>query len=176
MNTWQVARQAQYLVRSRSWTGSSTTVFADASVIISSAVQFSAIEQMRMPVALIRVLSMDVDPEHREEPDLVQQDFGVSLVTAVASDAHGQAAMVGSNRFGQTDSRGRGLLEVEEELFGAVEELNTIDGVVIQLVASGAPEAIQSDALGYVVARDYRFSAWVTMDRFYHPIINLREC
>ena len=40
--------------------------------------------------------------------------------------------MLGGQRTGQTNSTGRGLLEVEEELFAAVELLNDDDGILIR--------------------------------------------
>jgi len=171
MNTWQVVRQIQYLLRERDWTGSATTVFHTSSVIITSAPRESALEQMIMPVALIRPLGATSDDE---EPDLISQEIAITIGVAHAGDSMGEYPVVGGQRVGQTASTGRGLLEIEEELFAAVEFLNTDDGVVIQHRASSSVEP-QFVAGQYVLFRDYLFRAWVTADRYYHPVENLRS-
>ena len=174
MNTWQVARQLQYLARSRKWPGSSTTVWHTDSVKITSAPREAVVEQMVMPALLIRPLGATSDPEAEEEPDVIDQEFAFTIATAQVGDSWGEYPLVGGQRSGQTSSVGRGLLEIEEELFSTIELLNTDDGVVIEHRASSATQA-QLVGNRYVAVRDYLFRARVTADRYYHPVINLQE-
>ena len=171
MNTWQVCRQVQYLLRQRAWTGSVTKVFASASVLITAAPRESVVEQLVMPAALIRPMGATSDDE---EPDFITQELALTLAVAHAGDAYGEYPVVGGQRTGQTDSTGRGLLEVEEEVFAAIEFLNTDSGVLIQHRVSSAaePQLIGSQ---YLLLRDYLFRLDLTADRFYHPVENLQE-
>ncbi len=172
MNTWQVARQIQYLVRAAVWTGSSTKVFHTESVKVTAAIPQANFERVILPALFISPGGNTSDPSSQEDPNLLEQELAMKLAVGHAGDAFGEFAMVGGQRTGQTDSRGRGLLEVEEEVFNAIEFLNTDDGVVIQHRMSSAP---RPEMVGeqYVLMRDYLFKLDTTADRFYHPVINL---
>ena len=132
MNTWQVCRQLQYLIRARKWTGSASSVFHTDSVKITPAPRESVVETAIMPACLIRPLGATSDPEAAEEPDLLDQEIAFTLAISHTGDSWGEYPLMGGQRTGQTDSDGRGLLEVEEELLAAIELLNTDDGVVIE--------------------------------------------
>lgn len=174
INTWQVLRQIKFLLQQRAWTGSAVRVFGQQSVIVTVAPDEQAVARLVPPIVMLRPLDASVDPQHGEEPDLIHQTVGVRLVVVVPGDALGENALIGANRVGQTDSRGRGLLEVEEELFAAIELLNGIDGVKIQNRATGAALATIEEGTGnYICYRDYQFLAVVTADRFYHPASRL---
>ncbi len=171
MNTWQIVRQMQYLLQNQNWTGSSNNVFAETSVMISAAPREEIAEKVRLPLVIIAPGAATVDDEY---PDYVEQEIVVTLAVGHAGDAVGEFPMVGGHRTSQTRSIGRGLLEVEEEMFNAIELLNTDDGVVVQLRMSSAPSP---DYVGgqYLLFRDYLLRANLTADRFYHPVINLQE-
>ena len=128
---------------------------------------------MRLPLALISPTEAEVDPDYSQEPDLIRQSITVTLVTAVPGDAIGENPIIGANVPDRTKSEGRGILELEEELFAAIEFLNTDTGVVIEHAATGAARPSLDDEIGYIVSRDYTFEAWVTADRFYHPCYKL---
>ena len=172
MNTWQCLRQVQYLLRNQKWTGSSNLVFAEGSVKITAAPPQSVFEQLRMPAVMVRPLGATTDPEKGELPDLVEQEVAITLAVAHAGEAWGEYQIVGGHRAGQTESQGRGLLEVEEELFAAVELLDTDDGVVVQHRVSSA---VQPERVGeqYLLMRDYLFRLRTSADRYYHPVENL---
>ena len=171
MNTWQCLRQIQYLLRQQAWTGSSTLVFASQSVIVTAAPHEEVVEKVTMPIAMIRPGSCTVD---RFTPDLLDQEVVITLGVSHAGDAYGEFPVLGGHRTSQTQSKGRGLLEVEEEMFNAVELLNTDDGIIIQFRGASATQPkFVSDQ--YLLFRDYLFRLDVTADRFYHPIINLQE-
>ena len=171
MNSWQAFRQAKYLLQERNWTGSSTVVFNPLSIYITAAPREESIEKLILPAVFLRPGAATSDDEY---PDLIEQEMVVTLAVGHAGDAFGELPVIGGHRAGQTQSEGRGLLEVEEELFAALELLNTDDGIVIQLMAKSAvtPEYVSGQ---YILFRDYLFRLNVTADRFYHPVMNLQE-
>lgn len=171
MNTWQVIRQIKYLLLQRQWEGTGSDVFQNNSVVISVAPDDQALSVLVTPTAVLRPLGAQSDPMHDEEPDLIMQSIGVRLSVTVPGDPLGQFALIGGGRQGQGDSRGRGLLEVEEELYGAIESLNTINGVVIYSRAKSEAEAELDDDNRYSCIRTYLFDALTTASRFYHPVM-----
>ena len=175
MTCWQVARQVQYLLQAATWGSSSTVVFAPGSVVITSRPTEDAIRSgIVMPGAFIRPLGAQVDPDAQELPDLLEQELSVALITSIVNDPFGEAMLVGAQRTGQSSSEGRGLLEIEEELFNAIELLDTDDGVVVQHIGSSAPQP-QMVGDDMALIREYGFRIDVTADRFYHPVSNLVE-
>lgn len=171
MNTWQVCRQLKYLLRSRTWDG---TTNAFGSVHVTAAPKEAAYGVFRFPLALIRPLSARFDPDFGEEPELVMQDVEVQLVVANAADVVGEASLIGANRAAvPTTSAGRGLLEVEEALMDAAARLSAIDGVEMLCRARSAVGAVHDDAIGYAAFRTYTFEVMTTADRFYHPATRL---
>jgi len=171
VNAWQSIRQTQYLTRKRKWTGSANVVFASASVVIAAGSTEELAEKLRMPAAIFRPGGLTVDPDF---PDYVDQELIVRLVVTQAGDATGEFAIVGGHRTSQTRSQGRGILEIEEELFAAIELLGTDSGIVVLHKASSAMN-LEYVAGQYLIFRDYVFSLRTTADRFYHPVINLQE-
>jgi hypothetical protein len=173
MNTYQILRQVKYLLLSRNWSGSSNKLFASGSVLISAGLTDAAKPHIRVPFALISPEDASVDPSHRNEPDLIQQSIRITICNAVPGDVLGENAIIGANIPDRTKSEGRGLLELEEEVFAAVQFLSTDNGVVIQHVATGAARPLIDPDLGYVLSREYTFEAQTTASRFYHPPIRL---
>jgi len=167
MNSWQCLKQIKSLLVAQKWTGSSTAIFPNGSVIITQAPPKKGISLNRMPYAFIGLGSGSSDPVHDELPDKLRVDVIVALACSVPGDPYGEAAMIGRNIQSTTDSRGRGILELEEELFNAVELLNEIDGVVIQFRAMGSPAPEYDETHGYIVKRGYRFEMDCTASRAY---------
>lgn len=174
LNELQALKQFRHLVRARNWPSSSNPVFASSSVRITVGPDEESLFTIGFPACLIRPGDGTSDPEHDEEPDLYVGSFTARLVAKVAGDTIGELALIGGVRnSGQTDSGGRGLLELEEELFAAAKLLNAIDGVEMQLRAKGDAQAVVDEEHGYVVMRDYLFEIFCTRERFYHPAIRL---
>lgn len=171
MNSWQAIRQLQYVLRRQKWTGSTNVVFASGSVIITAGVAEEAAEKIVMPAAIIIPGGLTVDKDFK---DYVTQEVIVRLTVSQAGDAFGEMTVVGGHRTSQTRSQGRGLMEVEEELFNASELLNTDDGIVVQFKGSSALR-VQSVDSQFLVWRDYMFALETSADRSYHPVINLVE-
>ena len=173
MNAWQVSRQVKYLLVEQTWTGASTAVFG-AVRITAKPTEEAVRTNLVLPAALVRPLGAAVDPFLGELPDAFEQELVIALVVSIKNDPFQEAMLIGAQRTGQTDSRGRGLLEIEEELMNAVELLNTDDGVVIQHIATGAPtpQLVEGEA---ALIREYGFRVDLTSNRFYHPVSNLQE-
>ncbi len=127
---------------------------------------------LRFPLAMIYPAEANSDPLHGQEPDLVQQNIAITLATVIPGTAVGEAPLLGKNVVDNTRSEGRGLLELEEEVFNAIGRLGTDLGVAIQHTASGKSRPEPDDNTNYIVYRDRLFAAWVTKDRFYHPVVN----
>lgn len=168
MNSWQAARQIQYLLQQETWDGS-TPVFASANVVVTVASEDDFYTPTRSPLAIVTPLNRRDD---EQEPNLKTETFGVRLVVINRHDEVGEAALIGSNRTGQSDSRGRGLLEIEEKLFDAVALADRTSGFRVVCRAAGAGRAEIRDDL-YLCARDYELEAVVTADRSYAPVRKL---
>lgn len=170
MNLWQVLRQMRYLLRRRTWEGTGDVVFHSSSVRCSMKVTPVALRNLIMPVCMMGPLDENSDPVADEEPDLLKSAVGMHLITAILQDPFGEASLMGGSRAsGSTSSKGRGILEIEEEVFAAIKSLNDIDGVVIQSRGKSAAAAVLDDELGYVVTRDYLWEVETTTTRYYHP-------
>lgn len=167
MNAFQIALQLRHLLRAQTWTGSATKVFQKNSVRVSVGPSREILSSLVPPIAIIRPMGSTADPE---EPELFTQTYEVLLATVIPGDEIGENALVGGNRQSFTDSRGRGLLEVEEELLNAVAKLSEIDGVRIQVKSVGATQAQIDENSNYITWREYSLEGIVTGDRFYHPV------
>ncbi len=173
MNTWQLCNEIRNVLRDLVWTGSSNAVFGNESVVVTVAPEGEAGAALRYPAVLIRPLDAAPDPEHSQLPDLIRQRLGLRILVAVAGDALGEVPLIGgfwnAGTAGAIQTDGRGLLELEEELYNAIEYLSSDDGIEVQFMAAGASQAVLLEDLGYVVYRDYEFEAWVTASRDYPP-------
>ena len=101
--------------------------------------------------------------------------FGIKVRLLVGNpgDAFGEGVTIGGNRTGGlTGSPGRGIFEVERELFNVIEELNDEDGIRIQEKAKSAAIAVMGDN-GFTGGRDYFFEAVCVADPFYHPPVRI---
>jgi hypothetical protein len=173
VNCWQVLRQLKSLLKARQWPGSSNVVFHGGSVLVTSGADLEAIDSCVVPVCLLVPQDGQIDPEFGgEEPNLLQRSIGVTLITDIVGDAAiGENALLGANRTaGNTYSEGRGLLELEEELFSAIKRLHVDSGVSIQLRAASSPAARRvdvGDKSFRITASEYVFEALCTAARSY---------
>lgn len=174
MNRFQLLNELVQELQDASWAGSSTPVFNDDAVRIIGGDEIEAFgEGLIAPAALIRPGPVQSDPLHGEEPDLLLFTFDVILVAVGAGDRMAKHALMGAYREGLTDSRGRGLLELEEELFNAIGRLRDAQGVRIQSLATGAIAAAPYDQDNVIAAQEYTFEALVTADRYYHAPVGV---
>jgi len=171
VNTWQILQQLRFKLLARRWEDAvaNQNVFQESSVIISVGGDEAAMATLITPTCVIQPLGASSDPSHDEEPDLIMQSINVRVTVTVPGDPLGEYSLIGGGRQDQGDSRGRGLLEVEEEILGAIGELNTIDGVVIYNRAKSEAQAELDDNDRYTAMRAYSFEALTSASRFYPP-------
>jgi len=164
LNPWQVARQLKSLLEAAVWPDTpSERVFAR--VLVTANVTKAAAGELRWPFCTIRPLDAQAD---EEEPDLLLQNYEVLFGAQVAGDTFGERSILGGPRSaGQGSSRGRGVLELEEEVLEAVADLNETNGIRIRSRLRSAVEAVEDEDLGYVAFRTHRLEAWTSSRRSY---------
>lgn len=163
MNLLQFVRQLQFLLRTAVWPDSpSGPVFA--AVHVSQGPTDTAIEQFRYPLALIAVRDGTSD---EQEPGIKVERVEVTLAVANAGDQVGEFAMIGGQRASQGTSKGRGLLEVEEQFRSLVNALNATRQVRVIETAASAADATLAEGAGYVAMRTYVLEATLTTVRLY---------
>lgn len=171
MNIWQIAQQIKYRTQEAVWPGSSTKVFhPDSVIVLEQGTELEALDTGAIPpLCIIAVGGGSADPIGGEEPELKQREITLTLVAMNSADRTGQSALLGANREGQTDSRGRGVLELEEPVMDQVALLNIKDGVVIQYAGLGDGIVRRDEQNNIVSIQDHNFTAIATSDRFYAP-------
>ena len=173
MNCYQVVQQLKYLLQQRHWddeASSANRVFNANSVVVTIAPRETAFATMISPLALIKPGSATSDPTHDEEPDLLVQSISVLLGVVVPGDAVGENALLGAGRQSNIKSTGRGLLEVEEELYNAIGLLNTANGLEVYNRSKSEAIAELLDDTRYAAYREYSFETLCTSQRFYPPV------
>lgn len=171
MNTWQAMQQVRYLLELREWPGSSTLVFPSGSVVIVSEMSDHVMSVVRKPCVMLRAASMGHDPN---KPGLIKQDIGIRLCVSHAGDATGETAVIGGHRSGQTESQGRGLLEIEEQVHATMKLLGSDSGIESQFVAASAQHSLRVGEAP-IVYREYVWQLDTTLERFYAPVTCLEE-
>lgn len=166
MNCRQLLEAIQIKLRAATWpSGSAGAIFHPGSVVVTPGTSPDRILARRggVPLALIHAGSAQVDPEAGENQNLLRQELTVTLVVANNSDGFGEASMLGGPKSGGVgESDGRGILELEVELFRTMKLLDADDGVNIVLEATGAADFIEDESSNGVTYRDYQFRADIT--------------
>ena len=135
----------------RNATESGSKVFHARAVMISPGPDpKEALKRAPVPLAIIRPGASQCDPDADEEPDLIRQEFTVTLVTRRPSDAIGEEALLE-------------IFDLEEKLFQEAGILDSVSGVTIMSRAKSAAEMAQDPDYGYITWRDTAFEAWLTM-------------
>jgi hypothetical protein len=181
VNIWQVAKQVRYLLRARRWEGNGAyeQVFNEESVIVSSNPPMDALKIVTPPMAIIRIMGGSLDPQYRQNPRMVQRSIGITLATWGPHDPHNTAPIIGGARrntatFGQESSEGRGLTEIEEEVYEVLALAGQTQGVKIQI--AGATEQITEahPQVGWISSEELEFDVWCNSARRYHPVEEFR--
>ena len=150
------------------WGASSNVVFPTGCVAITvnaDLAMVGAIKSMRTPWCLLQPLESTTDPEFDEDPNLVQMNLLCRIMVSVPGDTVGENPLMGANKTGgSTKSEGRGLFEIEQELFNAIGKVNALEGVILQCRQKGAAQtALYDGGSVYVAFRDFRFEAMGTL-------------
>jgi hypothetical protein len=149
------------------WTGGASVVFPTGCVAITANVELamdSALKTMRTPFALLQPMGTTSDPEFDEDPNFVALNLQVRIIVMVPGDATGENALMGGNKTGgSTVSQGRGIFEVEQEVFNAMGRLNGLESIILQCRQKGG---VQAGIVGeniYVAYSDLQFEAMGTL-------------
>ncbi len=171
MNYWQILRQLQYLLRLQAWTGSSTLVFnSDSILIVAGENDLEAIEsRLILPACLIIPGDGTTDPEGGDQPDLISRQVSFVIVTRNENDERGTGAIIGAARESVTDSRGRGVLEIEREVFNAVEKLAAESGIIITVRMTGAPATRKDPEDNSYAFQDFTGEVFCSADPYFPP-------
>ena len=164
MNTYQLCGAIRTKLRAVVWGATTTKVFDTDSVRVTAGPTPEGVFACIMPVALISPLDSTADPQHHEAPGAMVQRVQVTIISVAPSDALGEGALMGANATSTTASPGKGLLQIEERLYHAIQLLTIQDGIIMQFVHAGSAGARIDDEVGYVVFRDYFFDAFITTD------------
>lgn len=156
MNTWQFLGVVKAKLLAATWaTSPMEPVFG--TVKVTAGPQASGVERARFPMLIIAPGDSSADAN---EPKLLDQNVDFRLVTKVAGDAWGEAALMGGpESVVGGSSKGKGLLQVEEALLLVIQDLQQKDGVRIRMLSQSAVQPVEIEELGYVVLRDYRMQA-----------------
>lgn len=162
MNRWQLLQQIAYLLRARLWpSGAGQRVFGQ--VLVAPLVDLSG-AGILFPLAVVAPGSAVADPQ---APGLLLQQVSVSVLTSHTGDAFGEFAMLGGQRAGEGASRGRGLLEIEEQALLVLRLVQQSVGVQVQAREVGAVEARMIAGVGHVAEVQRTFECVCTEDRIY---------
>ena len=124
---------------------------------------------IRTPVALVYPVNSTADPQHGEQPNLIQATINISIVTTVPGDAVGEKTLVGGNIPDNTKSEGKGILEIEEEVFNTIGSLQADNGIAISFQTANMRQPTYDSNFGYIAFRDLTFKCWCTTTREYFP-------
>lgn len=150
----------------QTWTGSANVVFPSGCVAVVPSLADAlpqALSTMRVPFCLIEPGAAESDPVHDEEPDFLRMSPNVLILTAVPGDVLGEGALIGANKTGgSTASEGKGILELEQELYNAVGKLNALESITLQIRQKGQQGAVRKSPSEWIVYRIYTLESWGT--------------
>ena len=168
----QIIRQFQYVLDARNWTGTSNNVFG--SVDISARPINALLPNLQAPFAVVRpFMSSDGDPQYKEQPELMRGRVEVAIGVVGGGDFSGEKALIGGNRV-TNDSQGRGILELEKELYATIGRMGPDLGLTISAMTATVGPSGQDQAMNYVATREHGFEIWYTTTEFYHPATYFR--
>lgn len=171
MNIWQVVNQTVYRLQQQKWGATSTPVFHPMSVKpVASDSDADALDAgLILPIALVIPESGQSDPQHGEEPDYKVRQLTVAVIARNQNDYLGVGAFMGAVREGVSDSRGRGVLELEEEVFNALKKLVVVDGVTISFKGLGEGGTRKDSDDNSYAFQEYQFEVSCTSSLYYPP-------
>ena len=158
MNTYQFLSEAVADLQALTYAGGEP-VFAAESVFVSIAPEDEVYTTYRTPMAILAPLGFRAD---EEDPRLLDQTIGLRLVTAAQGDERGTNALMGAHRVSAGDSRGAGLLQLEEAVMDVMAKVGEAEGLSIELRAGSAGRARLLGDGRYMAVRDYEFRAYLT--------------
>jgi hypothetical protein len=169
MTPFQMLRQIKWLATRARWAYGTQALVLGESVYATAGIVDDAVKT-RFPLCLLNLGAGRPDPD---DPDLIEQDFVLALVTLVHGDPMGEQALGGGPRTqGIGDSRGRGLAEVEAPVLDALSRLTGADGcpIIVSESSEAAAAVLNDGAVGTSgVARVYTLTALCTRQEEWQP-------
>lgn len=166
MNSYQLAKQIEYILAAHAWAeGAQELVFANV-VPTQLVTEDLYANLINGPFAIVSLGSETPDDE---KPNYTKQIFRITYGTTLAGDRFGKASLVGSGRTGGVgSSKGRGILELRTEVSRALRRLQEDSGIKIVLRGRGTPETDNVEK-GYLIAQTQEFEAQCVETAYYHP-------
>lgn len=174
MNVWQVCQIIQSKLRARTWPNGTAVVFDTNSVrVIPQGDEIAALDEgLILPLCLLMSLSGEMDSEHREEPNYVRRVIDITLVTSNQGDRIGETPIMGGMKANLITSPGRGLLELEEQLFAVIAKLGVEQGIIIQFSGFGEGIVRRDAGNNYIGIQDYTFVVYCSTESEYPGVDN----
>lgn len=169
MNPWQFAQQIKFILERATWDGSGGQLMfgGTGSVAVFAGMPTSEQVPIAYPWALVGIDSGTFDPDH---PDVLTQNFTLTIGALVAGDRMGEHAIIGGPASTLQKSGNRGVAEVSARARSYVQALTGADGCRVQLsgVTTSPPTAV--DGARHLAMEQTTLSAVCTAQPFYdHP-------
>lgn len=165
MNFPQIVAQAQWLVRRAVWdTGAAETIVRWCAVIAGP--DDPGLTDFATPFACIHPNGEEAD---EEDPKLTISSLSLVVVQSNEGQDMTQASILGGSRpGGPGSSRGRGALEIREELLKNLGALTGADGCRAAVVYRSSPAVAVANGRN-VVATEATLQAYTTVAQHYDP-------
>ena len=139
---------------------------------ITSAPTEKGLEDLRAPYVFINPTG---GPADEDEPGICLETITLTLVVATEGDQVGERAHIGGHLSrGDGASAGKGLLEIQREIFSTIKFLNETTGITVQLRRTAALGSVWNDQTGFTVGREYTFEVTAQTDPTYGPVFDFR--
>lgn len=164
MNGWQLVRQIRYLLRQRKWEGSPSAqnVFASNSVRITP-IDIEDMITVGTPNSPCCKINLGRRTSDQQAKGYIAQEVSITLAVQLEGDEMAENAVIGGNRTGgKTSSRGRGLSEIESELFAVLEDVTAMNGMQVQGYGTGSVETARLESQSAFVYCEYTFLFYCT--------------
>ena len=159
MNTHQALRRIRTILAGRLWGGTGEPVFARDSALVTVGAAVTLVDQIRLPAVFLSAGGSTADDQR---PDILVQTIDVVVVVSIPGDMWGERPLLGSNRISATGTQGRGIHEIETELYASISQLDASQQFRIGVQNAGAVQAQVDEDTGYTAWRRYSFRAMLT--------------
>lgn len=170
MNTWQITRQIRHLLKSATWTDSpNDAVFSGVYISDNSTFDLLDRADFRAPWCVVRSPSTTAD---RQNPLFQRLSITVDVMTIQENDAYGEAVIVGGNHTVTSgSSAGKGLAQIEQEVYNAIANLGRLSGVRHAAVMQSARGQAGGIDGGSWASRSYTIEVINYQEEFY-PVVS----
>lgn len=168
MNARQMAQQIRHVLATMTWPESPNALVFGArlSFVVAGPPTEDELPGA-FPFVLVNATGGGSDPD---DPNLSEEEFSVLTVTDVSGGRMGEQSVVGGAKSTLGTSANRGVLELDERVRAALQDLRGIDGAALQLSATGPGSTVQLGRGRHLAIGESNFTGWVTGAPSYtHP-------